>query len=708
MSLLCLTALSRVESVQELLQQTKDQYHLEQDIDALKSIFEAELDIKQQKDTSDQLPSFYKDSIQQSILLAKVIKSEQNLTKSTYPNTSYNYTYQSSSNQYPTFSNSSNSSNTSNTTNESYPQSNPTQNYAYPSTSNSFSSSSSQKATNQTSTINYVNGSSNYNNTINSRYIPSRLQLKVRNNSKLQQGQLKENTQNVTFYNASSGTYEYVIIYNNTDTQENNTESEYYYYQNSKVVTLEREYDDQGNVIYRNFNLNYSLIVTQKSTNSNLNEQQQTFGTLVYTNQTISAEYKTQGRYNRLVSNNDGSGSDYQSQVYDISGKAKYSNQIGNYEYLDIDFGSANQRQTNGSEYNSDEYTYDDLRKGSAWINRDQNASTRSSNEVQKQTQYQISNDYTSGNNSSISHYQKASTKNNTEQTTRNQRTNGTISNTQDNYQQLNQSQSNSTTIRYNEYQAETKDQRDTQLKTSYSDSKSNYKSNQTILEYNYTLNEIKNDSFDNSSTYYKASNKTYENIEGSQSWYAYYHDNQTHSYISGSNQGILNQTNSQFTSGPNSTVDTIDSKVTTARSYNYKRDDQPYDYGGSSQTTHTQSTVEESKQQFNQLRGLKKQASGSWRQIETAELQQSNSMIIEEAINEINNKFNPQQDGYQFESVISVQEQIVSGINYKIYLNYSKPRFESQIFEVIINSIPWKTSSNQVIQSARLDKIEN
>ncbi|CAK89354.1 unnamed protein product (macronuclear) [Paramecium tetraurelia] len=82
--------------------------------------------------------------------------------------------------------------------------------------------------------------------------------------------------------------------------------------------------------------------------------------------------------------------------------------------------------------------------------------------------------------------------------------------------------------------------------------------------------------------------------------------------------------------------------------------------------------------------------------------------MIIEEAIKEINTKFNPQQDGYQFDSVISVQEQIVSGINYKIYLNYSNPEFEQQIYEVIIYSIPWQNRSNQIVKSIRFDQMEN
>ncbi|CAK81646.1 unnamed protein product (macronuclear) [Paramecium tetraurelia] len=670
MSLLCLTALSRVQSMQELLEQTKDQYHLEQDIDTFKSILEGDLDIKKEKGTSNQLPSLVKgnqlsyqeDSIQQSILLAKGIKSEQNLTNSNYPNTTYNYT----------------------------------------SSSNSSSNSSSQNTTNQNSTINYDNGSSNNHNPINSRYIPSRLQLKVRNHSKLQQGQIKNNTQNVTYYNSSSGTYEYVVIYNNTETQENNTESEYYYYQNSKVVTLERDYDDQGNVIYRNFNFNYSLIVAQKSTNSNFNENKSAFGTLVLTNQTISAAYKTNGYNNRLIENNNGD-SDYENLVYDFNGKVVYSNQTGYYNYGYIGYGSNNQWQFNGSEQNIDEYRYDDLRGGHASIDRDQNASHRYSSQTLDQNEYQFYSNLTSGNNSSINHYRITDTKNITEKSNSEERNNDTISNFDYKYKSFKQSKSNGTSLRYKQYSASNDDELDTYLNTVYTDSTIDYDKNKTILNYNQTLNKTSGHYFDNTTIYSGASNQTYENVEGSKSRYAYDYGDHVSQYITGSNHGILNETNSEYTSGPNTTVTTLDSKVTTGGSYNYQGD-----LSGSSQTTHTQSTVEESKQNFNQLRGSKKQASGSWRQIETAELQQSNSLIIEDAIKEINIKFNPQQDGYQFDSVISVQEQIVSGINYKIYLNYSNPKFEQQIYEVIINSIPWQNSSNQVVKSARFDQIEN
>ncbi|CAD8192929.1 unnamed protein product [Paramecium octaurelia] len=748
MALLCLTALSRVETVQELLEQTKEQYHLEQDIDTLKSMLEAELGIKQEKETSNQLPSIAKDSISQSILLAKVMKSQYNLNNSTYPNSTYpnstypnstypnstypnntnpnstypnstypnstyNYTYQSYSTSYPTYSNSSNSSNTSNTTNGSngsYPYSNLTYNYAYPSTSNSSSNSSSYNTTNQTSTINYTNGSSNYNSTRNSRYIPSRLQLRVRNNQNLVQGQLKNNTQNVTFYNTTSGTYESVVIYNNTEIYQNQTESYYYYYENNTLVTLDRQYDDFGNVVYRNFNFNYSLIVAQNSTNSNFNSQQQAFGTLVLTNQTFSGQFNRYGNNYGSVYSNDNSNNYYYDQNNQFQGNAQYSNEVGNYSFNGNDYGGSYQYQQNGSESYSDTYKYNNYRNGFVGADINQNTSNSYQSQTYSQSQYQLDSNYREGNNSSIYQNQLNQTNNYATQSSSQNRANDTISNSQSAYVYQSQGQYNSTIINHDQYTASDNNQKGTQFEATYYNSTSNsdYGTNYDKLNYNYTINENNGNYIENSSNSSGNTNLTVESISGTQARNVYDYDNQTFSYISGSNQDILNNTNSQYVSGPNTTVTTVDSYVTTRNSNNYKNNDEPINFSGEQQTTHTQSTIEQSRQQFNQLRGSKKQASGSWRQIETAELQQSNSMIIEEAINEINTKFNPQQDGYQFDSVMSVQEQIVSGINYKIYLNYSNPEFEQQIYEVIIYSIPWQNRSNQIVKSIRFDQVEN
>ncbi|CAD8113822.1 unnamed protein product [Paramecium primaurelia] len=709
--LLCLTAYSRVESVQELLEQTKDQYHLEQDFDTLKSMFEAELNTKKEKETSNQPLAFAKDdSISQSILLAKVKKSQYNSTNGTYPNSTYNYTYQSSFTQYPVYNNSSNSSNNTNNTNGSYSYSNQTYNYTYPSTSNSSSNSSTYyNTTNQTSSINYTNGSSNYNNTRNNRYIPSRLQLRVRNYPNLRQGQLKNNTQNVTFYNSSSGTYEYVVIYNNTEIYENQTDTFYYYYQNTTLITLERQFDDYGNVIYRNFNLNYSLIVASNTSYSSFNNQQLAFGTLVLTNETFSGQYNRQGNSNGYIYSNDSNNQQSYNQNNQFNGQAQYSNQIGNYSFSSSDYGGSSNYQQNGSQTYQDQFNFNDYNYGYAAVDINQNTSNRYQSSSQSNNGYSQTGNQIQGNNTSAFQNQNQQTYDYRSQSSSQYRTNETFSNTQSTYASSQSAQSNSTIINHDGYSAGNTNQRNSQLETSYSNSSSNnYNSNSGSLNYNYTLTDTNGNYIENSTNSSGGSNTSFVNLSGNEQRNVYDYDNQTFSYSYGSNQGTINNTNSQFTSGPNTTVTIIDSQVTTANSQNYQNNEDPVDISGQSQTTHSQSTIEQSRQQFNQLRGSKKQASGSWKQVEAEELQQSNSIIIEQAINEINTKFNPLQFGYQFDSIISVQEQIVSGINYKIYLSYLNPEFEQQIYEVIIYSIPWQNKSNQVIKSIRFDQFEN
>ncbi|CAD8075756.1 unnamed protein product [Paramecium sonneborni] len=705
---LCLITHSKVESVKELLEQTKEQYHLVEDINELRSMFETELGMKKEKENNKQDELQKKDdSIFQSIQLNKVNKSGYNISDMISPNSTYNQTQQQYKTNNPIYSNTSNISNITNNTNGSYPYNNSTYNYTYPSSLNISSNSSTYNTTNQTSSLNYTNGSIYTNNTRNNRLKQSKLQLKFRNNLNLGQGLVKNNTQNVTFYNTSSGTYEYVVIYNNSEVYQNQTDSYYFYFQNNTLITLEREYDSYGNIIYRNFNLTHSLIVAGNSSNTNFNNQQQAFGTLILTNHTFQGQYNQQEQNSGYLYQNETNNYNSYNQNNQNNGQAQYSNQTGGYQLSSSGNGGTSSYSQNGSQSNSDYQNYNNNRYTYGYIDTNQSTSSRYSNNYSGNTDQFQSVNSIQGNNTSVFQNQNLYTNNQVSQSTYVTRGNGTTSNMQSISNSSTQAESNSTNFNRESYSAGTTNSHNTYLDTTFSNQSSN-NSDYLQVNYNYNVTDTNANYINNSTNYAGNTNTTSLNLSGNQQANNYTYDNSTFSYTYGNNQATLNDTLSEFTSTPNTTVTTINQYITTANSNNYITEDEPALISGQNQTSHTQSTIEQQTTQFNQLRGSKKQTSGSWKQIQVEELQSSNSIILDQAINEIKTKFNPEEFGYHFDSIISVQEQIVSGINYKIYLSYSNAEQEQQVYEVIIYSIPWQNKPNQVFKSIRFDQFEN
>lgn len=50
-----------------------------------------------------------------------------------------------------------------------------------------------------------------------------------------------------------------------------------------------------------------------------------------------------------------------------------------------------------------------------------------------------------------------------------------------------------------------------------------------------------------------------------------------------------------------------------------------------------------------------------------------------------ITNKYDPEAQGYTFDKVINVQEQIVAGVNYDIVIEYSNGQGSYQIYDVML-----------------------
>lgn len=69
---------------------------------------------------------------------------------------------------------------------------------------------------------------------------------------------------------------------------------------------------------------------------------------------------------------------------------------------------------------------------------------------------------------------------------------------------------------------------------------------------------------------------------------------------------------------------------------------------------------------------------------------EQSNDNTVQKAIQSVNQKFNPEADGFTFKRVLSVDDQIVAGVNYLIVLEYTNGEGESRYYDTIIYSVPW------------------
>ncbi|CAD8101283.1 unnamed protein product [Paramecium primaurelia] len=641
-ALLCLTAQSSEESVQNLLEQNNDQYHIEQEIDTHKSMYENEFDIKKEQEANTLFQTIEKhDTIEQSVLLDEQRKPNYNLLNVTHPNTKQDYTSNSSS-------------------------------------------------------VKKID-----------KYIPSRLKLKIRNNQNLGQGQIKNNTQKVVYYNPQNGTYENVVIYNNNKVKQNQTHSYYYYYDKDIQINLEKDYDDSGNVVYRNFKYNYSLVINSNSSDITYNSNQEAFGTLVLNNNIFSGQYNKQVVDNGAIQYN---WNDYiaYNKNNSFNGQAQYSNKQGNYSYDKINYGGSNLNQQSNYDRDRQNYfrgDYDQV-NGSMDLNNDnfqryENKSSELNLGSQSEIQIEGDNLFISKNGNEYISVQR-------NQSSSYFRQQDSFSNNQSAEATFQQNGYHNNRISGDQYSVSNYNTQQNYLDTQYGNYSDNQNKNQTSFNYNLTLNNQNTNSIQNSTNSIGIENISSIDLIGDELKNTNIYYDQIQSQINGQIDAQINNTNAKFDSEPQTTVYNITEQDSIGTINNYKNDNDEFEFSSNIQTNQTQSVIEQQGQQFNQLRGSKKQVSGSWTQIEVAEIQQFNSIIIEQAINEINTKFNPQQFGYYFDSILNVQEQIVSGINYKIQLSYTNLEFQQQIYQVIIYSIPWQNQSNQVVKSIRFDQFEN
>ncbi|CAD8132278.1 unnamed protein product [Paramecium pentaurelia] len=88
--------------------------------------------------------------------------------------------------------------------------------------------------------------------------------------------------------------------------------------------------------------------------------------------------------------------------------------------------------------------------------------------------------------------------------------------------------------------------------------------------------------------------------------------------------------------------------------------------------------------------------STGTWENINPEVFEQSNDNIINQANLVVAQQYNPEQQGYEFDKVMEVQTQIVSGTNYNIKLLYSNGQGSYQTYDVYLYICPWNPSANQ------------
>ncbi|CAD8054494.1 unnamed protein product [Paramecium sonneborni] len=93
---------------------------------------------------------------------------------------------------------------------------------------------------------------------------------------------------------------------------------------------------------------------------------------------------------------------------------------------------------------------------------------------------------------------------------------------------------------------------------------------------------------------------------------------------------------------------------------------------------------------------GADSHSTGTWENINPEVFEQSNSNIINQANIVVAQQYNPEQQGYEFDEVLEVQTQIVSGTNYNIKLLYTNGEGSYQTYDVYLYICPWNPSANQ------------
>ncbi|CAD8076750.1 unnamed protein product [Paramecium sonneborni] len=587
------------------------------------------------------------------------------------------------------------------------------------STNTQYNTSTNTQYNTTTNTTNYNQTSDNstfYNDTytnytnqsrIRQKFNQSRVHLKLRNT--FNRFDNNNFTQIISYYNQSNQSQNTVVLFNSSAVVQKQSLNEYYLYQNNSLVVLNQEYDPYGNIVYRSINYDFTIVVSKKQNTFNQNQNQEIYGTIVYgygnfnatyNNQNVNSGYGYQnGGQTTFNYSNQASGQLAYNQENNFA-YAQYSNQSQGYQsssqydsfYNDTvsrsNYSNSNNNYDNRNDYQGTaNFDYDYYTKSSSYSNRDSSYQSQDDYNQVNGLGYdnyntQTSNSYSNGQSSS-SIYQGDKSKS----SSNNENSNFNSSQTNTVYAQ-NYTLVNESSLGYNTAQSSSNQQSDWRNYSNY-DYSNGYKNQQSTYIHNYT------NSYNVSDTNEYKSDSHYQQ----QGQYGYETSNGYNNFASGQAHAVQVSNENLTTTEVNATINQYNSS-----NYNYGGEPQ---YDGSSSNKDIHVTIEDNLQQFNQLRGSKKQATGSWKEVNQKEFTNSNGKILEEARQAITTKFNPQQEGFQFDSIQSIQEQIVAGINYNIKLKYLNADQKSIIYEVVLYTIPWSNQPNQVTSCSRFDQSE-
>ncbi|KAM3147359.1 hypothetical protein pb186bvf_000610 [Paramecium bursaria] len=101
-----------------------------------------------------------------------------------------------------------------------------------------------------------------------------------------------------------------------------------------------------------------------------------------------------------------------------------------------------------------------------------------------------------------------------------------------------------------------------------------------------------------------------------------------------------------------------------------------------------------------------KTEAAGGWTPLPNDKLLSANDDIVIQAEAAVNTKYNPQANGFTFKRVLAIQTQVVAGVNYDLYLEYTNSEGQIQVYDVILYIVPWNPSANQVVKCNLVDQV--
>ncbi|CAK72820.1 unnamed protein product (macronuclear) [Paramecium tetraurelia] len=581
---------------------------------------------------------------------------------------------------------------------------------SYNTTDNTYDNSTSYNNTNN----NYTNDDQTYQNQtynnqtyhnhsdisrVRERFNQSRVHLKLRDN--LNRNGITNLTQIISYYNQSSQQYNKIVLFNEATTGTKQVRNQYYFYQNNSLVVLNQEFDTNGNIVYRSINYDFSIYVQKEQGSLNQHQNKEIYGTIVYGNGNFNATYY---KYNDLQGQQNQSYFDMGQQS---TGQVNYNrnSSVASVSYNNNTFGYQSSYSSNYDYNQSNEFQnysnsnsqYENQNNYSRYVNFDQHYSNSSSSYSNNDSSYEYNDEYAYSNGTG---YEK---ENNQES---HQQANGYSESVNYNGNKQSYSSNSSST-----------DYRDSSQDGVYSQNYSLV--NQTQFQYNTnsSSNDYQSDWYSYSQSDYSSQYKNIDSTEVSNNDYIYnvsningYKSNSNSHSQYGSEYGssILDSVDAHSVqvTNDNTTVTNVNATLNQYNSTNTNYYGYPQ-YNSSQASRDVNLTVTENRQQFNQLRGSKKSATGSWSEVNQREFASSNAQIIEEARLAINKKFQPEQEGFQFDSIQSIKEQIVAGINYNIKLRYLDANSKSIIYEVVLYTIPWANQPNQIVSCSRFDQLE-